>query len=99
MNKEDWGNTLRKKSWEGIYFYVVINPINTELQLTVEADDNKSVQEKIYLPFQPSYFILSFFFSICREIHRIGSHVVDKVHKFIHNRSLHTLVGSSIFNS
>eukprot|EP01114_Cavostelium_apophysatum_P017714 TRINITY_DN5329_c0_g1_i1.p1 TRINITY_DN5329_c0_g1~~TRINITY_DN5329_c0_g1_i1.p1 ORF type:complete len:1044 (+),score=290.63 TRINITY_DN5329_c0_g1_i1:112-3243(+) len=56
----------RRKTWE-------------ELALTVESEDNKSVEEKIYLPFQPSAYLLSFLFAVCKETHRVGSHTLDKV--------------------
>jgi len=44
----------------------------------VEGEDEKAAEEKISLPFQPSSYVLSFLFSISKEIHRIGSHTIEK---------------------
>jgi len=65
--KDNWNSSnLRKKTWE-------------EITLLVDSDDNKAAEEKIYLPFQPSYYVMSFLFSVCKEIHRVGSHTLDRV--------------------
>eukprot|EP01119_Soliformovum_irregulare_P019469 TRINITY_DN6171_c0_g1_i2.p1 TRINITY_DN6171_c0_g1~~TRINITY_DN6171_c0_g1_i2.p1 ORF type:complete len:285 (-),score=87.42 TRINITY_DN6171_c0_g1_i2:76-930(-) len=48
------------------------------MMVSVEGDDDKTIEEKIQLPFQPSSYLLAFLFSISKEIHRIGSHTVDK---------------------
>lgn len=50
-----------------------------ELVVTAEGEDEKPIEERIQLPFQPSSYLLSAFFSITKEIHRIGSHTLEKV--------------------
>jgi hypothetical protein len=53
--------------------------ISIEMTVNVEGEEGKVVEEKMQLPFQPSTFVLSYLYSICNEIYRIGGHTVDKV--------------------
>ena len=44
----------------------------------IEGDDSTPVEEKLYLPFQPSPYVLEFLFAVCREIHRAGGHTIHR---------------------
>jgi hypothetical protein len=78
---DDWNSSTRRASWEA-------------LNVVVESEDHQTVEEKIYLPFQPSHYLLAFFYSISKEIHRIGSHTLDKVHTLIYMSQLTRMTGS-----
>jgi hypothetical protein len=38
-----------------------------------------NVEEQLFLPFQPSPYVLKFLFAICCEIHRAGGHTIRRV--------------------
>ncbi len=54
----------------------------SELTVSVEGEGEKSVEEKIYLPFQPSTFLLSYLYAISNEIFRVGGHTIERVRRF-----------------
>lgn len=43
-----------------------------------EESGEGPLEMKITLPSMPSVYITSFLFQACREIHRVGGHVLDK---------------------
>jgi hypothetical protein len=59
--------------------YRKILRIFLEVTVTVESEENKHVEDKLFVPNQPSSYLLNFLYTLCNEVHRIGGHVVDKV--------------------
>ena len=65
VNRDSWGDSSRRQGWE-------------EHKVVMEGDDGTPVEEKLYLPFQPSPYVLEFLFAVCREIHRAGGHTIHR---------------------
>lgn len=42
------------------------------------GDDDVEVDARISVPAMPSSYVVAFLFAGCREIHRIGGHVLDR---------------------
>lgn len=63
--RDSWSDSSRRQGWE-------------EHKVTIEGDDGAPVEEKLYLPFQPSPYVLEFLFAVCREIHRAGGHTIHR---------------------
>ena len=66
--EDDWADSEKKKMWHGT-------------TVAVEAAVGGAQEEAIPLPYQPSTYVLSFLFSVCKEIHRVSAHTPDKVFK------------------
>jgi len=49
-----------------------------ELKVTIEDESGSSSEEKVYLPFQASPYVLSFLFDVSQEVIRIAGHTLDK---------------------
>ncbi|GAB2287118.1 hypothetical protein Dimus_021504 [Dionaea muscipula] len=49
-----------------------------EITMKQEQPGDSEVEMKISLPSMPSFYISSFLFGACQEIHHIGGHVLDK---------------------
>lgn len=65
VNRDSWSDSTRLQGWE-------------EHKVMVENEDGP-VEEKVYLPFQPSPYVLDFLFAVCCEIHRAGGHTIHRI--------------------
>lgn len=65
VRRDSWNDSMRRQGWE-------------EHKVMIEGEDNTPVEEKLYLPFQPSPYVLEFLFAVCREIHRAGGHTIHR---------------------
>jgi hypothetical protein len=65
IRRDSWNDTMRRQGWE-------------EHKVMIEGDDSTPVEEKLYLPYQPSPYVLEFLFAVCREIHRAGGHTIHR---------------------
>lgn len=65
VRRDSWSDSMRRQGWE-------------EHKVMIEGDEGTPAEEKLYLPFQPSPYVLEFLFAVCREIHRAGGHTIHR---------------------
>lgn len=65
VRRDTWNDANRRQGWE-------------EQKVTMEGEDGNSIEERLYIPFQPSPYVLEFLFNVSREIHRAGGHTIRR---------------------
>ena len=66
IREDDWTDSEKKRMWHGT-------------TVAAESIGGGAQEEAIPLPYQPSTYVLSFLYSVCKEIYRIAAHTPDKV--------------------
>lgn len=49
-----------------------------ETLIKTYGEDGEEVEARISVPAMPSPYVVAFLFAGCREVHRIGGHVLDR---------------------
>eukprot|EP01113_Clastostelium_recurvatum_P044150 TRINITY_DN7420_c0_g1_i3.p1 TRINITY_DN7420_c0_g1~~TRINITY_DN7420_c0_g1_i3.p1 ORF type:complete len:526 (+),score=134.81 TRINITY_DN7420_c0_g1_i3:169-1746(+) len=80
VEHDRWDYANRKLDWERAQVRVEGESKGADLpdMASVGGKGDDTSAEELYLPFQPSAYVMDMLFSICREIDRIGPHVVER---------------------
>eukprot|EP01087_Luapelamoeba_hula_P018332 TRINITY_DN5895_c0_g1_i2.p1 TRINITY_DN5895_c0_g1~~TRINITY_DN5895_c0_g1_i2.p1 ORF type:complete len:1290 (-),score=232.30 TRINITY_DN5895_c0_g1_i2:130-3999(-) len=79
---DDWSDSEKKRMWQPMSV-AIESPLDALSSAASNSASSASAtstrEETIYLPWQPSSYVLSFLFSVCQDINRVSAHTPEKI--------------------